>query len=95
MKGARIAFRVLLALIEGALAFGLVVAAILVLPRQMVVVWFVIGAVALGWAWFMIVRSLGLVPLKSPRPSWECLVCGYDRRGLAADAACPECGGRA
>jgi hypothetical protein len=23
---------------------------------------------------------------------WRCAWCGYDRRGLAADAACPECG---
>ena len=23
-----------------------------------------------------------------------CEACGYDRRGLAGDAACPECGGR-
>jgi hypothetical protein len=27
-----------------------------------------------------------------PRPTWECPHCRYDRRGLAAGAACPECG---
>ena len=26
------------------------------------------------------------------RESWICRRCGYDRRGLASDAACPECG---
>ena len=24
----------------------------------------------------------------------ECARCGYDRRGIAADAVCPECGGK-
>ena len=28
-------------------------------------------------------------------PWWECTHCGYDRRGLAAGVACPECGNRA
>ncbi len=26
------------------------------------------------------------------RKAWECPRCGYDRRGLAAGGACPECG---
>ncbi len=26
------------------------------------------------------------------RRAWQCPKCGYDRRGLAADAVCPECG---
>jgi rubrerythrin len=26
------------------------------------------------------------------RKNGACQACGYDRRGLATDAACPECG---
>jgi hypothetical protein len=29
----------------------------------------------------------------SRRASGQCEACGYDRRGLAPEAACPECGG--
>jgi hypothetical protein len=29
------------------------------------------------------------------RRSWACKSCGYDRRGLAADTVCPECGAKA
>ncbi|HYE61185.1 MAG TPA: hypothetical protein VD997_04245, partial [Phycisphaerales bacterium] len=28
------------------------------------------------------------------RRGYLCLKCGYDRRGLARGAACPECGGK-
>ena len=34
------------------------------------------------------------MPHEPPTPEWMgcCLACGYDRRGLADDARCPECG---
>jgi rubrerythrin len=33
-----------------------------------------------------------IVGYKTAPPEWSCPRCGYDRRGLAADAKCPECG---
>ena len=92
VKAAPFILRLLLALFELALAFALVAAAVLVLPREFVHFWFVVGAGALGWASIRIARSLGLVPTKPPRPPWICRCCGYDRRGPSADAACSECG---
>jgi uncharacterized protein (TIGR03382 family) len=43
------------------------------------------------------VVSLALVVIAwrrrlGPRPAYVCRNCGYDRRGVAADAPCPECG---
>ena len=41
-------------------------------------------AASLLWRWDFVVRRRERVGL--------CKKCGYDRRGLAAGAACPECG---
>lgn len=41
------------------------------------------------WLWFNIRASIKL------ELDQRCPSCAYDRRGLAAEAACPECGGRA
>lgn len=39
-----------------------------------------------GWAW----RADAII--RRRERSHLCLRCGYDRKGLASDAACPECG---
>lgn len=31
-------------------------------------------------------------PLRTSRPRFDCLSCGYDLRGLAVGETCPECG---
>ncbi|HYE61600.1 MAG TPA: hypothetical protein VD997_06365 [Phycisphaerales bacterium] len=48
------------------------------------------------WVMAMLAGGLGLLVGShiepKPPPSHLCLKCGYDRRGLASDAKCPECG---
>lgn len=48
-----------------------------------------------GWACVAGVLCLvGLATYLTPhRAEWHCRGCGYDRRGLADTAVCPECGG--
>jgi hypothetical protein len=48
--------------------------------------WF-LAALVLTW----LVTALGLIRL-TRRKQHQCAACGYDRRGLRAGAACPECG---
>src|SRR5262245_28101702 len=46
--------------------------------------WLIVGALCV---WFMSADNRD--------SDVECLWCGYDRRGLSADAKCPECGAKA
>jgi hypothetical protein len=42
-----------------------------------------------------VVEWIGRVRKRARARRGLCASCGYDRRGLGADAACPECGARA
>ncbi|CAG0995239.1 hypothetical protein PHYC_02521 [Phycisphaerales bacterium] len=45
-----------------------------------------------GAAWFVVLFGIGRVRGVIRRRRGKCAVCGYDRKGLAEGAACPECG---
>jgi hypothetical protein len=51
-----------------------------------------IGAVALGLGGYLYVIFRPDIRKWRRRRAGLCVGCGYDRRGAAADAPCPECG---
>ncbi len=46
-------------------------------------------------AWWLVVFAPGTIRRHRRRRRGACVRCGYDRRGIGADAACPECGAAA
>lgn len=51
--------------------------------------------VAWGAAWFVVLAAVSGARSLMRRRRGRCAACGYDRRGLGAGVACPECGGLA
>lgn len=45
-----------------------------------------------GTGWLVVLLAAGAMVRARRRRRGRCLACGYDRRGIGADAACPECG---
>ncbi|HYE63620.1 MAG TPA: hypothetical protein VD997_16635 [Phycisphaerales bacterium] len=64
------------------------------LPIQVLPLGFVTNTLLTSAVLFLTFTSRGVVRGWGRRPG-HCPVCGYDRAGLASDAACPECGGKA
>jgi hypothetical protein len=54
----------------------------------------VLNTALYGAAWWAVLFSPGVIRRERRRRRGACLACGYDRRGIAAGAVCPECGAK-
>ncbi len=63
-----------------------------VLPTRIVPLGFAACAAFWAFAWFITLMIPARAKRHFRRRSGRCINCGYDRRGLALDAPCPECG---
>ncbi len=63
-------------------------------PTPLIPVWpgVVVNSVLFGAAWYGLLLIPASLRRGRRRRRGACVECGYDRRGIAPEAACPECG---
>lgn len=63
-----------------------------VLPLTPIVPGLAVNTALYGVPWWLLLFAPGVVRRALRRRRGACAACGYDRRGIAAGAVCPECG---
>lgn len=66
-----------------------------VVPLHPIVPGLLANTAVYGAAWWLILFAPGVIRRWRRRRRGACVACGYDRRGIGAAAACPECGASA
>jgi hypothetical protein len=66
-----------------------------VLPTRVIPLGFTLNTLLAAGVLLGVVEGFAFARRRVRRAKGRCVACGYDRGGLAKDAACPECGGKA